>query len=462
MIRRSLQWRIALMTSLLIATSCMTMMLLLGGSGLRRMEEIGRNLQALELQMDSTEKNNRSSSPDSDDSAASVHVPSASFDPQNMSREKNLTIVIGEAQAQFTMTNWYVTIGVTLLSGIIAYFVSGRALRPLADFSSQIEKVQLTNLEDMHVSTDTLAEFRSIADSFNDMLDRLHVAFAAQRQFTGNAAHELRTPLALLQMRLDAFAEEHPDMDDELRHLITSLREQTERLAETVTILLEMSSARYIPRTDYVSLLPMLEEIVTDLTPLAEKKQVALSFSGEDVSLYASDRLLSRLFFNLTENAIKYNRPGGSVSLAVSVSKGEPEHPLTGAGQVDSKPLAQAEQLGQSERLGQSKPLAQSKPSKLSTLSVQSRTSTKGGVSGSGSSILIMLKDTGFGIPEEDWETIFQPFYRLESSRSRQQGGVGLGLALAGEIVKLHQGTLRVVESSSAGTTLQVTLPFSS
>ena len=373
-----------------------------------------------------------------------------------MSREKNLTIVIGEAQAQFTMTNWYVTIGVTLLSGIIAYFVSGRALRPLEDFSSQIEKVQLTNLEDMHVSTDTLAEFRSIADSFNDMLDRLHVAFAAQRQFTGNAAHELRTPLALLQMRLDAFAEEHPDMDDELRHLITSLREQTERLAETVTILLEMSSARYIPRTDYVSLLPMLEEIVTDLTPLAEKKQVALSFSGEDVSLYASDRLLSRLFFNLTENAIKYNRPGGSVSLAVSVSKGEPEHPLTGAGQVDSKPLAQAEQLGQS------KPLAQSKPSKLSTLSVQSRTSTKGGVSGSGSSILIMLKDTGFGIPEEDWETIFQPFYRLESSRSRQQGGVGLGLALAGEIVKLHQGTLRVVESSSAGTTLQVTLPFSS
>lgn len=462
MIRRSLQWRIALMTSLLIATSCMTMMLLLGGSGLRRMEEIGRNLQALELQMDSTEKNNRSSSPDSDDSAASVHVPSASFDPQNMSREKNLTIVIGEAQAQFTMTNWYVTIGVTLLSGIIAYFVSGRALRPLEDFSSQIEKVQLTNLEDMHVSTDTLTEFRSIADSFNDMLDRLHVAFAAQRQFTGNAAHELRTPLALLQMRLDAFAEEHPDMDDELRHLITSLREQTERLAETVTILLEMSSARYIPRTDYVSLLPMLEEIVTDLTPLAEKKQVALSFAGEDASLYASDRLLSRLFFNLTENAIKYNRPGGSVSLAVSVSKGEPEHPLTGAGQVDSKPLAQAEQLGQSERLGQSKPLEQSKPSKLSTLSVQSRTSTKGGVSGSGSSILIMLKDTGFGIPEEDWETIFQPFYRLESSRSRQQGGVGLGLALAGEIVKLHQGTLRVVESSSAGTTLQVTLPFSS
>lgn len=457
MIRRSLQWRIALMTSLLIATSCMTMMLLLGGSGLRRMEEIGRNLLALELQMDSTEKDNRSSSPDSDDSSASVHVPSASFDPQNMSREKNLTIVVGEAQAQFTMTNWYVTIGVTLLSGIIAYFVSGRALRPLEDFSSQIEKVQLTNLEDMHVSTDTLVEFRSIADSFNDMLDRLHVAFAAQRQFTGNAAHELRTPLALLQMRLDAFAEEHLDMDDDLRHLITSLREQTERLAETVTILLEMSSARYIPRTDPVSLLPMLEEIVTDLTPLAEKKQVALSYSGDEVSLYASDRLLSRLFFNLTENAIKYNRPGGSVSLAVSVSNGNQEPSLLGAGTVESK-LSE-----QSELSGQSKPSAQSELlGKLSTLSGQSKLSAKGGISRSDAGILITLKDTGFGIPEEDWETIFQPFYRLESSRSRQQGGVGLGLALAGEIVKLHQGTIRVVESSSAGTTLQVTLPFSS
>lgn len=456
MIRRSLQWRIALMTSLLIATSCMTMMLLLGGSGLRRMEEIGRNLLALELQMDSTEKDNRSSSPDSDDSAASVHVPSASFDPQNMSREKNLTIVVGEAQAQFTMTNWYVTIGVTLLSGIIAYFVSGRALRPLEDFSSQIEKVQLTNLEDMHVSTDTLVEFRSIADSFNDMLDRLHVAFAAQRQFTGNAAHELRTPLALLQMRLDAFAEEHPDMDYDLRGLIASLREQTERLAETVTILLEMSSARYIPRTDSVSLLPMLEEIVTDLTPLAEKKQVALSFSGDEVSLYASDRLLSRLFFNLTENAIKYNRPGGSVSLAVSVSNGDQEPSLPGAGTVESKPSAQSKPSKLTTLPGRSKPSVQSE------LLGQSKLSAKGGVSRSGSGILITLKDTGFGIPEEDWETIFQPFYRLESSRSRQQGGVGLGLALAGEIVKLHQGTIRVVESSSAGTTLQVTLPFSS
>lgn len=405
MIRRSLQWRIALMTSLLIAVSCITMMVLLGGSGLRRMEEIGKNIEALELRLhskDATSGDSASAAPRVP-SDASLHLmpeetPQASFNPQGLSHEKNLTIVIDEAQARFTLTNWYVTAGVTLLSGIIAYFVSGRALRPLEDFSSQIEKVQLTNLENMHVSTDTLIEFRSIADSFNDMLDRLHVAFAAQRQFTGNAAHELRTPLALLQMRLDAFAEEHPDTDDELTQLVTSLREQTERLSKTVTILLEMSSAQHIPRTDHVWLLPMLEEIVADLTPLAEQKHVTLSFGGDDVSLLASDRLLSRLFFNLTENAIKYNRRGGSVSLSV--------------------------------------------------------TSTD--------DIVVTMKDTGFGIPEEDWETIFQPFYRLDSSRSRQQGGVGLGLALAGEIVKLHNGTIRVVESSSAGTTLRVTLPFSS
>ena len=405
MIRRSLQWRIALMTSLLIAVSCITMMVLLGGSGLRRMEEIGKNIEALELRQhskDATSGDSASATPRVP-SDASLHLtpeetPQASFNPQGLSHEKNLTIVIDEAQAQFTLTNWYVTAAVTLLSGIIAYFVSGRALRPLEDFSSQIEKVQLTNLENMHVSTDTLIEFRSIADSFNDMLDRLHVAFAAQRQFTGNAAHELRTPLALLQMRLDAFTEEHPDTDEALTQLVISLREQTERLSKTVTILLEMSSAQHIPRTDHVWLLPMLEEIVADLTPLAEQKHVTLSFGGDDVSLLASDRLLSRLFFNLTENAIKYNRPGGSVLLSV-----------TGA-----------------------------------------------------DDIVVTMKDTGFGIPEEDWETIFQPFYCLDSSRSRQQGGVGLGLALAGEIVKLHNGTIRVVKSSSAGTTLRVTLPFSS
>lgn len=405
MIRRSLQWRIALMTSLLIAVSCITMMVLLGGSGLRRMEEIGKNIEALELRLDSKEAASGDSASatsrvpsDTSSNLTPGETPQASFNPQGLSHEKNLTIVIDEAQARFTLTNWYVTAGVTLLSGIIAYFVSGRALRPLEDFSSQIEKVQLTNLENMHVGTDTLIEFRSIADSFNDMLDRLQVAFAAQRQFTGNAAHELRTPLALLQMRLDAFAEEHPDTDEELTQLITSLREQTERLSQTVTILLEMSSAQHIPRTDHVSLLPMLEEIVADLTPLAEQKHVTLSFGGDDVSLLASDRLLSRLFFNLTENAIKYNRRGGSVSLSVT-------------GTDD---------------------------------------------------IVVTLKDTGFGIPEEDWEIIFQPFYRLDSSRSRQQGGVGLGLALAGEIVKLHNGTIRVVKSSSAGTTLRVTLPFSS
>ena len=405
MIRRSLQWRIALMTSLLIAVSCITMMVLLGGSGLRRMEEIGKNIEALELRRhskDATSGDSASAAPRVP-SDASLHLtpeetPQASFNPQGLSHEKNLTIVIDEAQARFTLTNWYVTAGVTLLSGIIAYFVSGRALRPLEDFSSQIEKVQLTNLENMHVSTDTLIEFRSIADSFNDMLDRLQVAFAAQRQFTGNAAHELRTPLALLQMRLDAFTEEHPDTDEALTQLVISLREQTERLSKTVTILLEMSSAQHIPRTDHVWLLPMLEEIVADLTPLAEQKHVTLSFDGDDVSLLASDRLLSRLFFNLTENAIKYNRPGGSVLLSV-----------TGA-----------------------------------------------------DDIVVTMKDTGFGIPEEDWETIFQPFYRLDSSRSRQQGGVGLGLALAGEIVKLHNGTIRVVKSSSDGTTLRVTLPFSS
>lgn len=437
MIRRSLQWRIALMTSCLIAISCMTMMVLLGRSGLRRMEEIGNTFQASAGAEDSSPsldeaagdvgQGNTSTTSSGEWENASVRIPSPSLAEQDAHREKNMMIVINEAQAQFTLTNWYVTAGVTILSGIIAYFLSGRALRPLQDFSQQIEKVQVTNLSDMHVSTDTLAEFRSIAHSFNAMLDRLHVAFAAQRQFAGNAAHELRTPLALLQMRLDAFEEEHRDADEGVRQLITSLREQAERLAETVTILMEMSNVRYVSRTDHVALLPLLEEIVADLTPLAEQKEVTLSYSGQDVALYASDRLLSRLFFNLTENAIKYNRPGGSVVLSVSVSR---------ENTVSSHSLASSAHVDHGKR-------------NLCDASAHA-------------GVTVSITDTGYGIPKMHWETIFQPFFRLDSSRSRRQGGVGLGLALAGEIAKLHHGTLRVAESSSAGTTIVVTLPFSS
>ena len=394
--RRSLQWRITLMTALLIASSCIAVMVLLGGSGLRRMDEIGRAVQAFEMQ------DSQGSEKDQNSVSEELTLPKekdiASFDPQIAGRDEQLTIVIGEAQERFTFISWCATAVVTLLSAVIAYFVSGRALQPLQDFSEQVAKVRSTNLADMHVATDTFVEFQPMARSFNEMLDRLHRAFDAQRQFTGNAAHELRTPLALLQMQLDLFAEEHQQRDAETEELLQFLREQTQRLTDTVKILLEMSSLQNIPRTDCISILPMVEEILTDLTPLAEKKQVALFTSGEEIALTGSDTLLSRLLFNLVENAIKYNHAGGTVYVTTKKQ---------------------------------------------------------------GSKARITIEDTGRGIPSDCLSEIFQPFFRVESSRSREQGGVGLGLALAAEICRLHSGQICVEKSSSTGTVMVVSLPLS-
>jgi len=298
-------------------------------------------------------------------------------------------------QGRFRTTNWYITAAVTLLSGILAYFVSGRALKPLRSFASQVEQVQLNNLADMRIDEDAISEFRQLSRSFNQMLERLNNAFAAQRQFTGNAAHELRTPLALMQAQLELFSAEHPDVRPETAEFLTLLREQTERLTQMTKTLLEMSNLQQVARNEQLQLAPMVEEIFTDLAPLAEKRSITLEAEG-DAALTGSDALIYRLLFNLTENAVKYNRPGGSVRVE----------------------LAQ----------GQEK-------------------------------CIIRVSDTGCGIPEVYQRSIFQPFFRVDKSRSREYGGAGLGLSLVWEIADLHGGSVWVEKSSEKGTTIAVELP---
>ena len=298
-------------------------------------------------------------------------------------------------QGRFRTTNWYITAAVTLLSGILAYFVSGRALKPLRSFASQVEQVQLNNLADMRIDEDAISEFRQLSRSFNQMLERLNNAFAAQRQFTGNAAHELRTPLALMQAQLELFSSEHPDVLPETAEFLALLREQTERLTQMTKTLLEMSNLQQVARNEQLQLAPMVEEIFTDLAPLAEKRSITLEAEG-DAALTGSDALIYRLLFNLTENAVKYNRPGGSVRVE----------------------LAQ----------GQEK-------------------------------CIIRVSDTGCGIPEKHQQSIFQPFFRVDKSRSREYGGAGLGLSLVWEIADLHGGSVWVEESSDKGTTIAVELP---
>ena len=261
---------------------------------------------------------------------------------------------------------------------------------------AQVEKVQPNNLADMKITEEVLPEFRQFSDSFNQMLERLDEGFTAQRQFTGNAAHELRTPLALMQAQVELFSAEHPDVLPETADFLRLLREQTERMTQMTRTLLEMCGLQAVPCTDHIELGPMIDEIFADLAPLAEKNNITLERDGDGV-MTGSDTLIYRLLFNLTENAIKYNRPGGSLRLSVT-----PE----------------------SEKL------------------------------------LIRVADTGRGIPEHFQRSVFQPFFRVDKSRSREYGGVGLGLSLVWEIVKLHGGTVCVENSSEAGTTVAVSLPL--
>ena len=374
--RISLQWRITLMTVLLIGVTCVAMNLLLCFSGVYYMDTIVDGLQGggtVILNVEGT----------------------ASCDPQLVAPDDELTIVVDGAQGRFRATNWYITAAVTLLSGILAYFVSGRALEPLRSFASQVEMVQMNNLADMKIDEDVLPEFKQLSHSFNQMLERLNTAFAAQRQFTGNAAHELRTPLALMQAQLELFSAEHPAMLPQTAEFLTLLREQTERLTQMTRTLLEMSNLQQVARNERIQLAPMIEEIFTDLAPLSDKRGVTLTAEGDGI-MTGSDALIYRLIFNLTENAVKYNRPGGSVRVSVTQ---EPEK------------------------------------------------------------LLLRVSDTGCGIPEEHQRSIFQPFFRVDKSRSREYGGAGLGLALVWEIAELHGGSVWVEKSSEKGTTIAVGLP---
>ena len=373
----SLQWRITLMTVLLIGVTCVAMNLLLCSSGVYYMDTIADSLQG-------------------SGTVILNEAGAASFDPQLIAPNEELTIVVDGAQGRFRTTNWYITAAVTLLSGILAYFVSGRALKPLHSFASQVEMVQMTNLADMKIDEDVLPEFKQLSRSFNQMLERLNTAFSAQRQFTGNAAHELRTPLALMQAQLELFSAEHPDMRPETAEFLTLLREQTERLIQMTRTLLEMSNLRQVARNERIQLAPMIEEIFTDLAPLSDKRGVTLTAEGNGI-MTGSDALIYRLIFNLTENAVKYNRQGGSVRVSVT-----------------------------------------QKPEKL----------------------LLRVSDTGCGIPKEYQRSIFQPFFRVDKSRSREYGGAGLGLSLVWEIADLHGGSVWVEESSDKGTTIAVELPI--
>ena len=382
--RLSLQWRITQLTILLLAAACVTMKTLLCSSGHAYMDSIGNYVMHYA---------------EEEPQAVRVDIPEEQWKDMSERFSGEFVVELTGAKHSFCMRGWYIALAVTVLGGAVAYFVSGRALKPLKRFTAKAERVQLQSLTEITLSEDEAVEFSRLSRAVNQMLLRLKQAFDAQQQFVGNAAHELRTPLALMQARLDLYmSTDHGDSCPETAETIAMMREQTERLSRMVRTLLDMSELKAVPRNDRIQLAPMIEEVLADLSPLAEKSGVTLSQSGEDLWITGSDVLVYRAIFNLVENGVKYNRPGGSVCAAVS-RRGE--------------------------------------------------------------KAMIEIKDTGCGIPKDFRESVFQPFFRVDKSRSREKGGVGLGLSLVWEIAHLHGGDVRVRESGESDTAIELTLPAS-
>ncbi len=378
--RLSLQWRITLLTALLIAGTCICLNLLLYHSGAVSIDSL--NGFVFEYTPESSE--------DPDGLAIEISDSQMSEFISRFSDEAY------DVKTDFGRKGWLITVAVTIVSAAIAYFVSGQALKPLRKLSQQAEKIDQDSISDIRLNEDTVKEFRQLSVSVNLMLDRLSESFAMQRQFSGNAAHELRTPLAIMQTKLELFAAEHKNMEGDTAELVRSQAEQLDRLSGLVHTLLEMSNLSSAPRSDRIELAPLVEEIITDLTPLASQNDITMEQDCDNVVITGSDALIYRLVFNLIENAVKYNRRGGSVSVSVHKEN---------------------------------------------------------------SDVVVRVSDTGCGIPEEYRESIFQPFFRVDKSRSRQMGGVGLGLALVHEIAVLHGGSVRAEPGNKVGTVFIVTLP---
>ena len=310
---------------------------------------------------------------------------------------KNFSIQVYNNKADYKRNSLIFSTLLSLLGGVLTFFISGRALKPLCDFSNKIEEVQAQNLSDSRIEESKIPELNQLSTSYNKMLERLSESFEMQRQFTANAAHELRTPLAVMQLQIDLYnSTQHPDNDSSAQQTIKMITEQTARLSKMVRTLLDMSELQTVARDEEIEIDALIEEVLADLEPLAQEKDVRLTGKCDKVILIGSDILIYRLVYNLVENAIKYNVSGGAVTVTAT--------------QRDKH-------------------------------------------------ICLAVEDTGNGIPEELKERIFEPFFRLDKSRSRALGGVGLGLALVHEIVSVHDGSIFVKDNANSGTTFEVIFP---
>ena len=377
--RMSLQWRLTCITTLCIAIICGCLTMFVYKNGVHYIDSLQ---DAVEAQGD--EKGNKSDE-------IYISIPDDKWDEF----ADEFSVQVYNNKADYKRNSLIITVLLALLGGVVTYFISGHALRPIREFSDKIEEVQAQNLSDSRIEENNVKELNQLGISYNKMLERLSDAFEIQRQFTANAAHELRTPLALMQVQLDLYnSATHPGNDADTLQTIKMVTEQNDKLNRMVKTLLDMSELQTVGRDDKIILDAIVEEVLADLEPLAVEKNIKLIGKCEDATMIGSDILIYRLVYNLVENAIKYNHPLGQVTVTAYQRN---KH------------------------------------------------------------VYLSVEDTGCGIPKELRERVFEPFFRVDKSRSRELGGVGLGLALVREIVRVHDGSICIKSGKTGGTIFEVT-----
>lgn len=377
--RMSLQWRLTCITTLCIAIICGCLTMFVYKNGVHYIDSLQ---DAVESQGD--EKGNKSDE-------IYISIPDDKWDEF----ADEFSVQVYNNKADYKRNSLIITVLLALLGGVVTYFISGHALRPIKEFSDKIEEVQAQNLSDSRIEENNVKELNKLGISYNKMLERLSDAFEIQRQFTANAAHELRTPLALMQVQLDLYnSASHPGNDADTLQTIKMVTEQNDKLNRMVKTLLDMSELQTVGRDDKIILDAIVEEVLADLEPLAVEKNIKLIGKCEDATMIGSDILIYRLVYNLVENAIKYNHPLGQVTVTAYQRN---KH------------------------------------------------------------VYLSVEDTGSGIPKELRERVFEPFFRVDKSRSRELGGVGLGLALVREIVRVHDGSICIKSGKTGGTIFEVT-----
>lgn len=377
--RMSLQWRLTCITTLCIAIICGCLTMFVYKNGVHYIDSLQ---DAVESQGD--EKGNKSDE-------IYISIPDDKWDEF----ADEFSVQVYNNKSDYKRNSLIITVLLALLGGVVTYFISGHALRPIREFSDKIEEVQAQNLSDSRIEENNVKELNQLGISYNKMLERLSEAFEIQRQFTANAAHELRTPLALMQVQLDLYnSASHPGNDADTLQTIKMVTEQNDKLNRMVKTLLDMSELQTVGRDDKIILDAIVEEVLADLEPLAVEKNIKLIGKCEDATMIGSDILIYRLVYNLVENAIKYNHPLGQVTVTAYQRN---KH------------------------------------------------------------VYLSVEDTGSGIPKELRERVFEPFFRVDKSRSRELGGVGLGLAFVREIVRVHDGSICIKSGKTGGTIFKVT-----